>query len=227
MNKVFFKDALKKPELFSAILDFNFSILQKKEEQSLALLAGQNIPLEKIPSAALKKYIQKSIGTEQTGFWDFTEETRRLALLDTDTLLALMNVTGISLNAKEIAKTVQKEEVAKIKQAIGGPLYHYALTRGQYRLGTLQTFFPPDGSLSLLEKIQKQGEQALAYCIQNWSEELKTLFFKKHALPQSFFTSLEEIKQYPLNPKNEILIWFSVKKILIKEINHSWAPYFN
>ncbi len=227
MNKVFFKNALKKPELFSAILDFNFSILQKKEERSLALLAGQNIPLEKIPSAALKKYIQKNIGTEQTGFWDFTEETRRLALLDTDTLLALMNVTGISLNAKEIAKTVQKEEVAKIKQAIGGPLYHYALTRGQYRLGTLQTFFPPAGSLSLLEKIQKQGEQALAYCIQNWSEELKNLFFEKNALPQSFFTSLEEIKQYPLNPKNEILIWFSVKKILIKEINHSWAPYFN
>ncbi len=55
MNKVFFKNALKKPELFSAILDFNFSILQKKEERSLALLAGQNIPLERIGNINIDK----------------------------------------------------------------------------------------------------------------------------------------------------------------------------
>lgn len=223
MNKQFFYESLEKNSpLFSAMLRFNLE--QHKNFAPYADLKS-TLQADFLTSRYLKKY-QKS---NPALFWDFADETKRLALLDTQSLKKLARILGVSLYAEEISHTLAKSSVRELQECIGKELYFYALERGKFRLRGLKELFKhSDTSLSLMDKIIQDGEKMLALCALSWQEELKQITARKLQTELPFFTAcLQENPQTEISPATARLIWFSVKKLLIQEVNSSWLPYFN
>lgn len=223
MNKQFFYESLEKNSpLFSAMLNFNLEQYKK----TLPYSALENtLQKDFLASTYIQKYRQPSPAL----YWDFADETKRLALLDCQSLKTLARILGTSLYAEQISHTLDKKTVLHLQKELGKELYFYALERGKFRLHSLKNLFQnQNNSLSLLDKIIQDGEKMLALCAQSWQDELKQIFSQKIQAELPFLIAyLQE------NPHNEIpsaqmrLIWFSVKKLLLQEVNSSWQPYFN
>ena len=215
MDKGFFIDIIAhNPVLFQAMVDFNSTVVPPVPEE-ISMVAGLN-------SAALWRLptVRRHFQTVVTGetFWDFTEESRRLALLDGASLKKLQNLFGVAVHAEEIAQLVLRAEVLALRESLGEDIYDYAVHRGQYQLGGVSRHFcKEDLELPLLERIRKHGAQAMAFCAAFWPEPLRKIFAEKLG------ETLEQEK-----PSFEVrhLIWFGLKKILLKEVAPQWAPYF-
>ena len=52
-------------------------------------------------------------------FWDYAEESRRLALLDAPALLELCRVAGVVLHAPAIATVLLRDEVLPLRASVG------------------------------------------------------------------------------------------------------------
>lgn len=222
MNKQFFYESLEKNSpLFSAILSFNLE--QHKNFAPYADLKS-TLQADFLSSDYLKKYQKK----DTTLYWDFADETKRLALLDTQSLIKLARVLGTSLYAEEISHTLAKSSVLELQKILGKELYFYALERGKFRLHELKTLFKNNGaSLPLLDNIVQDGEKMLALCTLTWQEELKQIFSQNVQETLPFLTAcIGENPKIEITPSQSRLIWFSVKKLLIQEVNNSWLPYF-
>lgn len=223
MNKQFFYECLeKKSPLFSAMLNFNL-------EQNKNYLPNSDlenyIDTDFLSSNTVKKYQKPSPAL----YWDFADETKRLALMDLQSLAKLVRVLGVSLYAEEISHTLDKTSVLQLQNELGKELYFYALERGKFRLHELKELFKnTDTSLSIIDKIVQNGEKMLALCTQTWQEELKQIFSQKvqETLPY-LAASIQENQNMEITPAQARLIWFSVKKLLFQEVNNSWLPYFN
>lgn len=223
MNKQFFYESLEKNSpLFSVIQNFNL-----EQHKNFAPYADLENSLQKdfLSGSVIKKY-QKP---DQALYWDFADETKRLVLLDCQSLKKLARVLGVSLYAEEISHVLEKTTVLQLKNELGKILYGYALERGKFRLHSLKNYFQAENNqLSLLEKIIQDGEKMLALCAQGWQEELKQIAVQKMQPELPFFTAfLQNPPQTEISPAQARLIWFSVKKLLLQEVNSSWQPYFN
>lgn len=223
MNKQFFYECLeKKSPLFSAMLNFNL-------EQNKNYLPNSDlenyIDTDFLSSNTVKKYQKPSPAL----YWDFADETKRLALMDLQSLAKLVRVLGVSLYAEEISHTLDKTSVLQLQNELGKELYFYALERGKFRLHELKDLFKnTDTYLSLIDKVIQDGEKMLAFCAQTWQEELKQIFSQKVQETLPFLAAnIQENPNMEMTPAQARLIWFSVKKLLFQEVNNSWLPYFN
>lgn len=155
-------------------------------------------------------------------FWDYAEESRRLALLDADTLAGLCRVAGVALHAPAIAGVLLRDEVLPLREALGEATYRYALQRGRYQLGTVRRFFQwRDTGLPLPERCALHGNMALRLVAALWPEGLSLPFCRRlPALPATAgLPALGEAERHEL--------WRSLKKLLLKEVAPSWAPCFD
>ncbi len=231
MNKGFFADALaSRPLLWEAMLRAN-----SRPGASLSAscpagpYAGQFLDLSGEGAASLLSWLAETPvssrsgqDTRNTGFWDYAEESRRLALLDAETLAELSLVAGVALHAPEIARVLRREELLNLRAGIGEDLYRYALCRGQYQLGSVRRLFAQsDRSFPLAERCALHGNMAARLVATRWPEELANRMFL--ALPP-----LPEGREAPAFSEAEILeIWLALKKLLLKEVAPSWAPCFD
>lgn len=155
-------------------------------------------------------------------FWDYAEESRRLALLDAPALLELCRVTGVVLHAPAIATVLLRDEVLPLRASLGEETYQYALQRGRYQLGGLRRFFQwRDTDLPLAERCALHGNMALRLVAGLWPEEVALRVCDRlPALPEAaVLPSLTEEECHEL--------WRGVKKLLLKEVAPSWAPCFD
>lgn len=159
--------------------------------------------------------------TAQNDFWDYVEESRRLALLDAETLARLCLVAGVAFHAADIAHVLHREQVQELRRAIGETLYTYALYRGQYQVGTVSAVFAElHTSLPLEERCRLHGSMAPRLVAARWPEELAARFLP--VLP-----ALPEGTAMPaLDEAETLAIWHTLKKLLLKEVTPSWAPCF-
>ena len=159
MHKQFFADVLaRRPALWQRLLQANLPEggprLPDDCREQLGGAADslwawlQQRPLTHGPDAA------ESGPVVQASFWDYAEESRRLALLDAPALLELCRVTGVVLHAPAIATVLLRDEVLPLRESLGEETYQYALQRGRYQLGGVRRFFhwrdtdlPPGGTL--------------------------------------------------------------------------------
>lgn len=158
----------------------------------------------------------------ESGFWDYAEESRRLALLDTETLAALALVAGVALHAPEIAAVLLRDEVLALRRDIGEAMYRYALYRGQYQLGGVRRLFARlHPALSLGERCALHGSLALRLVASRWPTALAERFCSAlPALPQGMVP--------PVFSEAEIReVWITLKKLLIREVVPAWAPCFD
>ena len=215
MDKGFFIDIIAhNPLLFQAMADFNSAGIPPVPEELFAVAGLDAAALWRLP--AVRKHF-KTAAVRET-FWDFTEESRRLALLDAANLRKLQKLFGVAVHAEEIAKVIVRAEVLAIRDSLGEEIYEYAMHRGQYQLGGVSRHFcKEDRGLPLLERIRKHGLQAMALCAASWPDSLRKIFEEK----------LEETLERK-KPSAEMrhLVWFGLKKILLKEVAPQWAPYF-
>ncbi len=232
MNKGFFADALaSRPLLWEAMLRANSRPVPSSLPASCpaAPYVGKFMDLFGEGAASLLSWLAETSVSARSGqdardagFWDYAEESRRLALLDAETLAALSLVAGVALHAPEIARVLRREELLNLRAGIGEDLYRYALCRGQYQLGTVRRLFAQlDLSFPLAERCALHGSMATRLVAARWPEELAKRVFL--ALPP-----LPEGREVPAFSEAEVReVWIALKKLLLKEVAPSWAPCFD
>ena len=158
-----------------------------------------------------------AVAPPEEGFWDFTDESRRLAFLSAEELERLGKVFGVCVHAAELARIITREPVLALREALGEPLYRYGIQRGQYQLGSVRQFFlSRDVREPLLERMQRHGRLAIAICRAPWPAALKE-------------RAAENIEDAPpsVSPAVQRAVWFGLKKLLLKEVAPQWAPCFD
>ena len=234
MDKVFFLEIIiNKPQLFEAIIEFNCNLLYNVMIQTAEEMASftdatpgfDNSFIQKLAlrGIALKK--ERLMETEYC-FWDFMEETRRIALLEPETVRRLQLVFGAAINADEIAKVLRRDEVLQLQQIPGQDLYQYSLLRGRYQVGAVRRFFLAQShSIPLTTRIHWDGRMALEICASSWPSVLQSIFFSQ----LNFVFSTEDSAVLSQDYPSPVIkgVWDGLKKILLREVAPQWAPIFD
>lgn len=233
MDKAFFFEIISnKPELFSAIVEFNckllYEVMLKVSDEMTALTIatpGFDVSLnQKLALWAIDLKKDRLVETEYC-FWDFGEETRRLALLEPEVIERLELVFGAAIHAEDISKVLKRAEVLKLQQILGEELYQYSLLRGRYQLGTVRRFFlAKEIPLPLSDRIQWDGRLALRICSSSWPTFLQSRFFSQ--LKMLFLPQEERMSQEYSLPVIKG-VWDGLKKILLREVAPQWTPFFD
>lgn len=225
MHIQFFSDVMvRKPALFRAMLAFNGELdapaaWECPAEWDVPGLDAGALCAE-LAHRSPVSLAWRLAGPEEGGFWDFADESRRLAFLDADTLARLGMVFGVCVHAVEMARIITREQVLALREGLGEPLYRYGIQRGQYQLGGVrQLFLTRDVREPLLERVRRHGLLALALCRAEWPPALTSR--TAHVFPEP----VEEPD--PPSPAVRRAVWGGLKKVLLKEVAPQWAPCFD
>lgn len=227
MHKQFFADVLaRRPDLWQRLLQANLPEEGPRLPDACREQLGEagdslwgwlrQRPLMRRPAAS------ESASAAWIPFWDYAEESRRLALLPAPVLLELCRVTGVVLHAPAIATVLLRDELLPLREALGEETYRYALQRGRYQLGGVRRFFQwRDAEFPLAERCVLHGFMALRLVAGLWPEDAaRRVCDRLPALPETAaLPSLTEEECHEL--------WRGMKKLLLKEVAPSWAPCFD
>ncbi len=166
-----------------------------------------------------RRFRSRFVSDVQPGYWDFGEESRRIALLPPEDVDRLVLTFGACIHGAELARIVLREQVLAVRAELGTQLYLYAIQRGRFQLGNIRQFFlVRDVQEDLFVKIQKHGRQAVAWCLAGWPKELRA---RCPHVPAA-----GEVPEN-LTPALRRTLWFGLKKLLVKEVAPQWAPCFD
>lgn len=217
--------ALEQGKLLQAIIRFNTDIHREENGN-----AGKEprLPVHFINGSNRAKALL--VGRLSTGFWDFQEESRRLALLHTDTLKDLITSWGTAFCAPVLNQFVLKRDLDILDQTIGRKKLDFARGFGRFCIGEITEIMQLNRSETGADKmaavIAKTGMQAYGICSFPWPRALKEIEGRrmKIHLPDLFD---HRPKLTDVAPAHIRSIWFSMKKILLKEVSPQWTPYFS
>ena len=168
-----------------------------------------------------------SVEQEPVFYWDFNEDTRKLALLDDMQLSRLALVAGVTLHAPALAHVVTREERHSCCEILGEDMFDYAQTRGQYQTGTAgDVMARRDTEIPLPERCRAHGWLALYYCSLRWPKELRRLFLVRLAYLSGGCGAKVSLGD-ALSDTAWQALWRLVKKCLLREVVPSWKPYFS
>ncbi len=223
MHTQFFSDVMvRKPALFRAMLAFNGVLDAPAAPECPAEWSVPGLDAEALCAELAHRppspLAWRLSGPDDEGFWDFAEESRRLAFLDADTLARLGMVFGVCIHAVEMARIITREQVLALREGLGEPLYRYGIQRGRYQLGSVrQLFLTRDVREPLLERVRRHGLLALALCRAEWPPFL---------MSRTADVFPEPAEEAP-SPVVRRAVWGGLKKVLLKEVAPQWAPCFD
>jgi len=238
VNRLFHREIVRtKPELFRAILTFNRSIHVKtidhrfysglsSESGSPGITGYEDKPHVKASNRAKARFFTG----DSLGFWDFEEESRRMVLLDAATLNKLIFTWGAAFCAPLLNQVILKQDVELLDQEVGRPYVDFARGRGRFNIGNIHEIIPPPPKAVPPSKMRSliigYGMQAHAICSAAWPLPLQTLENQRleRELPELFKHRLDLVQVAPSHPRT---VWFSMKKILLKEVAPQWIPCFS
>ncbi|HIW77807.1 MAG TPA: sulfate adenylyltransferase [Candidatus Bilophila faecipullorum] len=225
MQTSFFTDVIvRKPALLQAMLAFN----------GVTAPVAPPVPAWDVPgfdAAALGEGLARIRGANvlpwrrpssvaEEGFWDFADESRRLAFVGAEEAERLGLTFGVCVHAPELARIIAREQVLALREELGESLYRYGIQRGQYQLGGVRRFFlGRDVREPLLERMRRHGRLALALCCAGWPPVLRGRAGAWAAV------EAEGVEGTP--PEVRKAVWFGLKKLLLKEVAPQWAPCFD
>lgn len=161
-------------------------------------------------------------------FWNFTTPHRRLALLGPSLLLRLVLFTGLTACSRQIAGLIRREEVLKLRQAIGSTAYDFALKRAPFLVGKEVRWFA-DGSQH--EDPYRASLQAGVRCLKAALLDEPSELLERVALELPPDVALQSQEQQGQNVTQEPARPGEVKKyafdllrtILCREVSPQWA----
>ena len=219
----------RKPELFKAMVDFNRSRQEQDKELYLPSLGALGNALLRDP------YVRKAMGKDSDkgrtdGWWDFSDETFRLLLIDNLTLKRAALSFSAAVYAEELALVIDRGLVLDLRSLLGEDIFTYALRRGRYQIGSLRGFLTsqlPSGSLT--ERIALLAASFLIRLADAWPEQLQSLWTAKLRDSGLISHSADgaENALAPLSREQRRALWFTFKKLLLREAAPQWAPCFD
>ena len=229
ISRSFYRNlVLDMPQLFEAIVRFNTSIRLETEKNRLASWKDTSL-LDGILFKSNRATAQ-FLGGDTVSFWNFEEESRRIALLEPSILKNLILSFGAALCAPLLNRFIRKKDVETLKQDIHSNYLDFARGRGRFILGDISEIIKLKEQNIAPEKMRsliiKYGMYAHGICSSAWPESLQNFEDSKigHQLPDLFE---HRIQLTQVNPSHLRAIWFSMKKILLKEVAPQWTPCFS
>ena len=219
----------RKPELFKAMVDFNRTRLARAVEQPLPTLGARGNALLRDP--LIRKTLTPAAdrnGAE--GWWNFSDETFRLLLIESSTLKRTALSFSAAVYAEELALVIDRKLVLELRSLLGEDIFTYALRRGRYQIGSLRTFLTrqfPAGPL--VERIALLASSILISLSASWPERLQTLWRDKLHDAGMLTEPADgaETVLPPLGREQHRALWFTFKKLLLREAAPQWAPCFD
>lgn len=172
----------------------------------------------------LNRAWEKRIGATATDktFWDFTEASRRLALLPSEVLLTLGKTASAALLSPVIRRTVLRRDVMLLREYYGEARIHYALYRGAFEAGRLTAAVAPFTSdLSPVEAARILTSVSLTLPRRRWPQALQD---KTAALWADLSLTAVDIPT-ELEPL-ALPLWHFLKKLIFRELDPTWKNYF-
>ena len=225
MDQRFLAETLsRRPQLFRAMLEFNRSVTPPASPMGSAQVLNKAEDRLWARPAFRKAYSM----TPQSGWWDFSEETCRLALLPPGDLYRACMFFSAAVYAEEMAKAIDKATVLALREKLGREVYEYALRRGRYQIGSLRDVLIADAALPLADRILGLAQSILEELRLNWPPGLQALFDARTDSEASATASGHGHAPLPqFTPQQRRAFWFTLKKILIREAVPQWAPCFD
>jgi hypothetical protein len=229
LRRDFFRTlALDSPELLGAILRFNAGTGQTGTDQQGRTLTDNIRSAEKWQGLVngSNRARAKLYGPLDNGFWDFEEESRRLALLKPSTFEKLILHWGAAFCAPRLNQVVLRPRIEVLGKKLGPGLLDFARGRGRFCLGDLSMQPKDPGTDDLAVIVPWCGLHAFRVCSAPWPESLKKIqdLGLKDFLAR--FPGPEPLPE-PLAPAHRRAVWFSMKKVLLKEVAPEWTPCFS
>ena len=225
INRLFYRNLVSDmPQLFEAVVQFNKSLQEADKMYDF----GNNTILEEVINRSNRAKAMFSKGGS-VGFWDFEEESRRIALLDVSILKNLIVSWGSALCAPILNRFVRRDDVEILNKSVGSRYLDFARGKGGFILGDLSKMIKLEEQAVDPEKmyslIIKYGMHAYSICSAKWPEPLQSFENKKieKYLPDLFEYRIQSLQ---VSPSHFRAIWFSMKKILLKEVAPQWTPCF-
>ncbi len=229
MDQRFLDEAVcRKPELFRAMVDFNSSRMAQ---------AGQKpMPAPDTLGNALLSdpLIRKALGrTSEPGtadcWWDFSDETFRLLLIEDSTLERASLGFSAAVYAEELALVIDRAQVLALRRLLGEDIFTYALRRGRYQIGSLRPFLTGQiAGGTLAERISLLASSILICLADGWPEQLQRLWTAKlRASGMLSEAAGSGTALPPLSREQRRALWFTFKKLLLREAAPQWAPCFD
>lgn len=209
-----------RPQLFRAMLEFN----RGGSSAMPATLSGLGNPLTTLwRDFAFRRAWPRS-GIQSEGYWNFSEESQRMALLDAATLRRLGLFFSASAHAEELSRVIVRSEVLKLRQFLGADTFAYALKRGRYQMGSLRSLLlPPRSCGSLPRRIELLAEVSLVLLSADWPEKLRLLAAPRFPMQEASCADFSP----SLRREQRMALWFTMKKLLLREVAPQWAPCFD
>ena len=226
MDQRFLIEALsRKPELFKAMVGFNRA--QQGSNSPCALLS----PLGEVGNALLRDPVVRHAcsGKAQEkakGWWDFSEESCRLALLSETDIRKLALSFSAAVFAEEMSLVLDRGQVVELRSLLGDEIFNYAIRRGRYQIGSLRPFLigcMPESSL--VERIQQLAAAVMFGLSRNWPEELRIQWEQKLGKAGMPASAQDALPALPAEQRR--ILWFTLKKLLLREAATQWAPCFD
>lgn len=219
----------RRPELFKAMVDFNRPHAVQGHENSLPSLGALGSLLLRDP------VVRSTLGgaparAKAEGWWDFSDETSRLLLMDDSSLKRAALSFSAAVYAEELAHAIDRKVVLELRRLLGEDIFTYALRRGRYQIGSLRGLLTSQTKAgTLAERIALLAASILLRLADGWPEKLRILWIGKLqacGLPASPMDGAETALP-PLGRDQQRALWFTFKKLLLREAAPQWAPCFD
>lgn len=246
-----------KPALLKRMIAFNALLRRADpgaEDGSEALPAALRAALMRYPSAEAAWRRQRAAETSDTlaaerGVWDFTDESERLVFLPAEALADLLAKAAASVLGGEISAALAQAERSAIRRTLGDAAVDFALARGRFQAGPLGEALREKLPLGTLE-VRAQAAAALLYKTleAGWPEKVRAAgrglaeasprlsmligaSGRQDEAPEPFHEPLHEALPDGAGETAERAlrrrIWQFIKKIIIRELDPAWLPFFN
>ena len=234
MDQRFLSETLsRKPELFMAMVGFNKA--QLKGSYDCALLS----PLGDVGNSLFRDPTVRHACSSNTNrgekaWWDFSEESCRLVFLSEEEIRRLALTFSSAVFAEEMALVLDKAQVLELRTLLGDEIFNYAIRRGRYQIGSLRPFLiscMPEARLA--QRIQSLACAIMHGISRNWPEELRKLWIEKLSKadmatvsPEGGAANSNDILP-GLRAEQRRILWFTLKKLLLREAAPQWVPCFD
>lgn len=223
-----------RPELFKAMADFNRTLCKARSDSSSLLGDAWGSSLLRDP--LIRRFQLESVPDRASaGWWDFSDETYRLLLVEDVVLHQAALHFSAAVYAEELASVIDRAQVLELRRFLGDRIFNYALRRGRYQIGSLRTALTQlNRNGSLCERIASLEAFLLSSVAEGWPERLRTLWSEKlrrivmldgASLLQGQSSDLSPLP--PLGRDQRRTLWFTLKKLLLREAAPQWAPCFD